>query len=243
MAVTQVGSILGYFSRSSAYLGLLFATRLQPKLLMTPAKYERLHFFARPFSVASRVTHYHRFPRLVVKYVDLPILFYPFMSKDFYFQSHLHAPPALCGGRYAFTCVIAADRFLKCQRQESKTCNVIRGAGNEDGIWIVVGGRRHKPQFSYFWWALTQPHGSYWVRVAAYLFGNVLRLCCSEVMLDVTSFSPVAKSLSEFRAAPHHVVLAPTHRSIFDSFLLSFALFSIPELQIDLPSVAVADES
>jgi glycerol-3-phosphate O-acyltransferase len=39
-----------------------------------------------------------------------------------------------------------------------------------------------------------------------------------------------------------HIVLAPTHRSFYDFLLVSFIAFSIPELKVQIPNIAAADE-
>merc|ERR1712154_397052 len=39
-----------------------------------------------------------------------------------------------------------------------------------------------------------------------------------------------------------NIILAPTHRSLLDFLVLSYMTFALPELQIDIPKIAAADD-
>jgi hypothetical protein len=166
------------------------------------------------------------------------------MSRSFYFDSDILAPVELQGDRYLFLCAVAAERFLSNQLSKSTNGTASRSPrlrNVPNGVGLVIGGRAQQPRHSDFWTVLTEPRGNYYMRIAVWIFAKILRSTCDEVIIDVSSFSDVALA-SSHSASPLHVVLAPTHRSLFDTLLLSYALFCVPELQLDTPSVAAADD-
>jgi glycerol-3-phosphate O-acyltransferase len=63
--------------------------------------------------------------------------------------------------------------------------------------------------------------------------------------IDLNSFSQISQAMAELKCRSGeslNVVLAPTHRSFFDFLLISYVLFSLPEVQLDLPYIAAAEE-
>jgi dTDP-4-amino-4,6-dideoxygalactose transaminase len=190
VAVTQLGSVLGYFAKSSTYLGLFFTAKVQPKLFMTQPKYERLHYILVqfPLQVATRLLAKVglRSSRLetLAKYIDLPILFFPFMSRSFYFDSDILAPVELQGDRYLFLCAVAAERFLSNQLSKSTSGTASRTPrlrNVPNGVGLVIGGRAQQPRHSDFWTVLTEPRGNYYMRIAVWIFAKILRSTCDEV--------------------------------------------------------------
>lgn len=250
VTITQVGAVLGYFSRPIAYVGLLFYTRLLPKVQLSIEGFERLHcsLVRRPFGICLRLcrllgidtTQATRLTPLI----DLPVLFFPFTSTSFYFRSELTAPPEFSGDRYVFNCVITAHRFL-AESSESTTLEasseVSSAAPNQNISMLRIGGSTHENCSHDAWWALTQPRGGSLIRFAGWVLLKILRKTCSEVTVDAASFNLALKMLQNTKGSPHFV-LAPTHRSFLDFLVLSFVCFSVPELQVELPSIAAAED-
>jgi 1-acyl-sn-glycerol-3-phosphate acyltransferase len=47
---------------------------------------------------------------------------------------------------------------------------------------------------------------------------------------------------SRIKGERRHIILAPNHRSFFDFILISYICFSLPELNIEIPFIAAADD-
>lgn len=242
VAVTQLGSVMGDFSRPVALVGLFFTTKLLPRLNLSIRQYELLHSLAvmYPFRIAlwfcERVGCDTQRMRRLQSFLDLPLLFFPFMTRDFHFRSTLVAPNALHGDRYLFSCTVAARRFVEQSKIDQE-----RGsrALRKHGLSLHrIAGRLHRTSLTDLTWALTQPIGSTTVRLMAWVTNKILRMSFDEVTVDIESFALLRNSCLQ----GNRIVLAPTHRSFFDFILLSFTFFSVPELQIDIPFIAAAAE-
>ena len=248
-AVTQVGCIKGYFSRPTAYLGLLFATKLIPKMKLTAHRFATIHDWCvkLPFDWIIQCRKKFGLSTSQMKrlytYLNLPLLFYPFMNNSYHFHSELIAPSEVNGEHYLMICVSAAHNFIQRSRQnqiqvhqhtkhtsrkQSKHLSLL-------GITELNGSVRGPSLF----WAISQPHGNMLVRITAWLLLQILKRCYTEISVDVQSFSPAL--LAQKETGLSCTILAPTHRSIFDSLILTLICFSVPELQIRMPSIAAAD--
>lgn len=255
VTLTQVGSVLGYFSRPTAYIGLLVATRLLPQARPSLEQFEKLHclLVRRPFGVFLQLCSFLGFDtsqaKRLVPFLDLPVLFFPFMNTSFYFRSELVAPTEFSGDRYVFNSVAASHFFVtKAESSGSGTTTELKAEAsvkgsnlNRDVSFLRVGGSAHRHNTPDAWWALTQPRGSYFIRFAGWLLVKILRATCSEITVDTVSFTSAMSKLKSTEGSPR-LVLAPTHRSLLDFLVLSFVFFSVPELQVDIPSIAAAEE-
>lgn len=240
VAVTQVGSLLGSFGRPTALFGLFVTARLLPKALLTLSQFEMLHFVLvqTPFrTVQSCLSMLKCDTRALEKlglFLDLPLLFYPFMNETYFFQSQLVAPTELDGSRYLFSCTVAAAHFTKKAFPPSEV-EVKRLS------FLSIGGSSHRRDVSDIWWACTQPRGSLFFRLGGYFMAKLFRAICSQVTVDVPSFAAVAAAVHA-QGKDLRLVLVPTHRSFLDFITIGFLLFSLPELQIPFPIILAADE-
>jgi dTDP-4-amino-4,6-dideoxygalactose transaminase/1-acyl-sn-glycerol-3-phosphate acyltransferase/nucleoside-diphosphate-sugar epimerase/acyl-CoA-binding protein len=245
-AITQLGSILGYFSRPTAYCGLLIATRILPKAALSTPTFEKVHklFVKSPFEWTIRFCrrlgyNVKHLERLHI-FLDLPLLFYPFMNNSYYFQSELTAPSHLDGERYLVNCVAAAHIFAEKSDQRLKHHSQSIFTGNSDFMSLfTVCGRKTMDGVPLLCWAVSQPQGNVAVRFVGWLLALILPRCFSDVTVDLKSFSAMQR-VRRATGTPT-IVLVPTHRSMFDFLLLSFVCFSVPELQMQMPHIAAAD--
>ena len=246
-SVPHLGSVLGSCSRVTAYIGFAVSIKILPSLQLKTEQFAFLYFICvqTPFAACVRLleilslTALHRKLSVLLPFLDLPVLFYPFVNNSFVFDSLLKAPQHLDGHRYMFSCIAAAHRFVYenpmtlCEREVRH---------QRDTSNIVIGGKHHCLPMSDIRWALTQPLGSMLIRLAGFLFVKILRSSCSEVSVDAESFAEVARNIASKEDDVLHVVLAPTHRSFYDFILISFLAFSLPELKIKIPHIAAASE-
>jgi 1-acyl-sn-glycerol-3-phosphate acyltransferase len=235
VAITQTGVILGYFSRSTAYLGLWVATRVLPRNL-TASRFKQLHelFVQSSFSALLALHTFCGYSKNQCgrfrRFLDLPVLFFPFMNSSFCFSSNLIPPPDFDGERYMMICLSSASRFLQRERVENA---ILKGAdmqvaGNEQCSWIQA-----------WFWAFTQPKGSIAIRAVAALLNTLLCSIFSSVIVDLGSICDVLRDLKKTQNT--RIILAPTHRSFFDFLLLSYVCFALPELGVDVPFIVSAD--
>ena len=247
VAYLQLGCVMGYFSRLCSYLTLFVSASLVPRLRLDKASYERLHYWVVRLPIEVVVRLLDRFGMTsfgvskVVPFLDLPLLFFPFTKKSFYFQSELVAPDSFNAKRYSFSCGVAAHRFITAITAKGGTLMQRRQISQRTSSSLVVAGEYHHICGSDFTWALSQPKGSYLLRFVAFFVIKILRVVCSTVTVDVASFRNATKHM-DVSKSPAHFVLAPTHRSFFDFVLISFILFSLPELQLDIPLIIAADD-
>jgi dTDP-4-amino-4,6-dideoxygalactose transaminase/nucleoside-diphosphate-sugar epimerase/acyl-CoA-binding protein len=248
-SVPHVGIVLGGCPRVTAYLSFAISVKILPSLRLRAKQFAALYYFLLqvPFSAFVRLLEIagleklHRKLSKLLPFLDLPVLFYPFTNNSFIFESALQAPQHLDGHRYMFTCIAAAHRFLYEMTPLSSTEKGPR-TQLRDTSNILIGGKDHRKLNSDLWWALTQPRGNILVRLVGYLFAKILRSSCTAVSVDVESFAGIARQIVADDNKVVHVVLAPTHRSFYDFVLISFIAFSLPELRIQIPYIAAAQE-
>lgn len=247
-AYLHLGSVLGYFSRSSAMMQLLISAQLIPSSKPT---IETLHMLQSllirsPFELAAVFYEYMGLSNVkltkLLTFIDLPLLFYPFVKDEFYFQSDLNAPACFDVKRYSFSCGVAAHRFISPRQGLGGKMSDTREALKRMSCF-AVGGRNHSHGSSYLWWAFCQPRGDFLFRLVAAFVAYLLWGISTVVTVDLNSFR---KHLSAVRSknknGPVHLVLVPTHRSFLDFILLSYVFFAVPELQVNLPFIVAADE-
>lgn len=247
-AVCQVGAITGYFSRPTAFLGLIFTKRVAPWASLSLESFRRLHSLIVdvPFKTIQRLGTFLGFDTSMMKklsqFLDLPLLFYPFMNAGFHFESELTAPDELDGQRYTFCCTAAAHRFMVDGKKKmaSKAGKPFPDS-TDDLPYLRVAGSLHQQSCQDSWWALTQPRGGYFVRFAGWFIIKILRATCSEVTVDVETFRAIVSQF-ESESEPVTIIIAPTHRSFLDFIVLSFVLFAVPELKVQIPYIAAADD-
>ena len=257
VAVTQLGAILGHFSRLTAYIGLFVTVRMLPGMKVKEGTFRNLHRVLVQIPIDMIVSWFKLFgcrPWPIEKlsklsaFLDLPLLFFRFMNNDFYFASNLVAPDTLDGEKYLFSCATAAERFvssIKASHEKKVSTGGIshNTCGRGHSSVVSLGGAAHKPASGDLWWALSQPQGSFFIRLTGWIFRKILRASSVDVTVDIEWFSltALAKS-SESKGKRPHIVLAPNHRSFFDFFLISYLCFALPELHIEVPFIAAADD-
>ena len=247
VATVQLGSILGYFDRATAYIALSVSTRLMPSLQLSTESYELVHslLVLGPIRIILKVCKFVGYAPIhlskLIGFLNLPLLFFPFTNKSFHFRSELIAPDTVDGERYLFSCIVAAHRFVVAAQSRTRPANSAVEA-NQDMTKLIVGGSAHDAPCSDLWWALSQPRGSYFIRLAGFFFRKILRVAAFAVTVDATSFAPAIAALCSKDNSTVYLILAPTHRSFFDFILLSYLFFDVPELCIDIPFVAAAEE-
>ena len=244
IVVTHLGVFMRYFSRFTVYIGLFATKTLLPRLKPGRNLFRRLHsvLVVGPFKLALRASEIAGFDfskaQKVLPFLDLPVLFFSFSTSSYFFSSELVAPSVFVGDRYAFQSAVAAHEFSKelTRRGNGRDCRLARnysigGAGNMVSSSAMV-----------FLWAFGQPRGRVVERIAAWFLSILLRTVCTDVTVDVESFSRSLHLTRPSEDGRRKLLLAPTHRSFFDFLLVSYLCFSIPELQIDLPVIATAAE-
>lgn len=253
VAYLHLGCVLGYFKRTTAYLSLLAGAQVMPTLVPSNYFYDQVHsiFIRAPMqavmSLCGLIGYSTEGFTELFSFLDLPLLFFPFVKNSFCFQSDLVAPKCFDPKRYVFSCGVAAHRFLSATRTKtneniSSSCRRAIPGDQPSLSTVMVGGRACHVGSSDFWWAFSQPKGGYLIRFMAFLFIKILRAVCSVVTVDVTSFRGVLSSIKSQQSRRVFLVLAPTHRSFFDFILLSYVFFALPELQIDIPFIVAADD-
>jgi thioester reductase-like protein len=246
-SVPHLGSVLGSCSRVTAYIAFAISIKILPSLHLKREQFAFVYnvLVQAPFGACVQLVKVlslsatHRKLSTVLSFLDLPVLFYPFVNNSFVFESLLLAPQHLDGQRYMFSCIAAAHRFVY---ENPTTLRKRMELYPRDTSKILIGGKHHRMHKSDLWWALTQPLGSMLIRIAGLLFVKILRCSCTEVSVDAESFAEVAKTIASNDDKALHVVLAPTHRSFYDFILISFLAFSLPELKIKIPHIAAAHE-
>lgn len=145
-----------------------------------------------------------------------------------------------------FSSILAAENFVDAiNKKEKKEGNrmVKLDVNDEDSSAFLIAGKKHRGRSSDIWWALTQPKGSYIIRLVGVLISKILRLTTTSVTVDMESMAKIARAIEESTdESKPYIILAPTHRSYFDFILLSFISFSLPEIGISIPNIAAADD-
>ena len=256
-AITHLGSVCGHVDRTVAYAGLLLSTKLFPWLGLRLATFRQLHAILvrtpvdRVLKICKRLRLRSAFVRdldALSPVLDLPMLFFPFANRSFYFQSQIRAPDDFNGERYMFSCAVAAHRFIemienrrnriKKGRLEDSSSHPQRNCRN--ACSINVAGKCHVTPASDLWWALTQPTGSLTIRFGAWILSKIFRRTAREIGVDVASYAALARMLASTDASS--VILAPTHRSFYDFLITSYISFALPELGVGIPHIAAASD-
>jgi len=247
-AYLHLGAVLGYFSRSNALMQLFVSAQIIPGSKPTIDTLRTLQtlLIRSPFQLVAECYDYMGMSSLNIKklltFLDLPLLFYPFVKDDFHFQSELDAPLCFDAQRYSFSCGVAAHRFISSRRgSEGKESHGHEATKRMSTF--AVGGKNHSHGSSCLWWAFCQPRGDIILRLMAAFVTCILRRISTVVTVDLNSFREQLSAVRSMNEnGPVHLVLAPTHRSFLDFILLSYLFFSVPELRVNLPFIVAADE-
>ncbi|KAL3756911.1 hypothetical protein ACHAWU_005915 [Discostella pseudostelligera] len=255
--VTHLGAVCGHVNRVIAYAGLLFSTRLFPWFNFNLDSFQRLHFMLVRKSLDAVLDVCALLPwkarifrdlKALSPLIDLPMLFFPFANKSFYFESDFDVPLDFNGDRYMFSCAVAAHRFIKKiekqRRRRSVRCNSnVREYSIDSSRSILIAGANHVKPVSDLWWALTQPKGSMIIRFGGWILTKIFRFTSVEIEVDIASFQSLSRALSSSSESDTlHAVIAPTHRSFYDFLIVSYICFSLPELGFDMPHIAAASD-
>ena len=166
-------------------------------------------------------------------FLNLPILFKPFTERAFYFKSSISKPSKFDDEEYMVLCGLAGEKFRE------------KIGGNKKGTDLknlVIAGRRAREGWSSdLLWACGQPRGNGWIRLVGFVLVKILRMTVEEVTVDVASFQALAREIKGKKEGTT-IVLAPTHRSMYDFLLLSYLAFTVPELSLEIPSIAAAND-
>jgi len=266
-AITHMGSLCGHVHRVVAYSGLLLSTKLFPRLQFSLDAFDLLHSLLIRTSIDALLRLCDKLPwkpefaqelKMLGQVLDLPLVFFPFANQSFYFRSELSPPGDFNSERYMFSCVVAAHRFIRMieakRRKHSKYYNSLNFReypnyahnsvkADRNISSIVVAGAEHTMPFSDFWWALTQPQGSIFIRFLGWILAKVFRHTVTEIEIDVASFVEYARALSTLSNSDRpNVIIAPTHRSLYDFLIVSYICFSLPELGLEMPHIAAASD-
>jgi len=258
-AITQLGSVKGHVDRVASYIGLFITFKIFLSVNLTYDKFRILHrsFVCAPLSILNSLCHKVGWKPLFLRklekirpFLDLPLLFFPFTTRTFHFQSQLIAPKSMNGERYMFNCALAAESFVNAIENKitggemAENRAGIRSSDKHADIQIIAG-RNHISKSWDSWWAMTQPMGNYAIRLIGWIVIKLLRRITTEVSVDLNSFALAmcaAENIKEEGSNEPCIVLVPTHRSFLDFILLSFLAFSLPELGIKVPYIAAADD-
>jgi perosamine synthetase len=263
-ATVQLGSAKNHAGKFTTYLVFLVSCKIFLAMDLTFKQFRKVHrnLVHLPLSCLQRVCK--RFglrPRSLrnleklMPLIDLPVLFFPFSSSTFHFESDLVAPVTFNGERYMFSCILAAEQFILSPRQRKQSQ---QGAHKENEEIVmksdrmVIAGKNCPSPYSDLLWCMMQPRGNIVIRFVGWIVIKLLRAVTSEVTLDTGSFSSITRAVTEIQHSVRNqeeslqnktfIILAPTHRSFLDFIILSFIAFQVPELGIPIPSIAAADE-
>ena len=237
----QFAPIVGYAHRLEAYFASILGPRILSSLNPQSKFFPSIHSFL-CHGPAKALLWLFKLLGLesqgfekATAFLDLPVLFFPFMKGSFFFDSELSVPKDFKREWYAVNCAFAAHRFLK-------GVDAIKSTGLQNDMKALqIGGKLHRNLLPDILWAASQPVGDFLTRAAGYIFTKILRCTCSSVTVDLESFSRLV-DIADSEGPQKSIVLAPTHRSFFDFILLSYLIFSIPELSFEIPFIIAADE-
>mmetsp|Transcript_40059 Transcript_40059/g.96714 ORF Transcript_40059/g.96714 Transcript_40059/m.96714 type:complete len:2288 (-) Transcript_40059:1058-7921(-) len=255
IAQCHLAVITGSVSRAVAQFALFIAAKAMPSTAPSSSFYHQLHtcFIQRPIRLLVSVLNWLNYTDgglgKISPFLELPLLFFPFVKEPFHFQTDLVAGDDFDAKRYAFGCGVAAHRFLLSFRSKKTKIAEKKGMQNR-GIstrnhnikCYPIGGRRLQPKLSDSLWAISQPRGSYLTRLTGMLFRKILRRVADAVTVDLLSFRQISAVIRAAEEDGTCIILAPTHRSFFDFLLLSYLFFSVPELRLDIPFIIAASE-
>jgi hypothetical protein len=235
--ITQAGAVLGTFRRTTAYVGLLVSSRIMPSLSLSVKQFEFLHAWVtgHPFRLLVKCFDVlginSKELRRLASFLDLPVLFFPFMNKSFYFSSALVAPQDIDGQRYAVSCVSASHDFI----QQNSRCASTSPVGHLG--CMKIGGSTNSHRSDGVLWGITQPEGNFLVRLSSFLLARLFRTVFTEVTMDLASFFQAFEDAKQEKNSL--IILVPTRRSFLDQYILGHSLFSFPEC--GLPATAATD--
>ena len=253
-AIVQLGCAKGHIDKNVAYFVLLVSFKIFSSFDLTLESFSKVHriFVHWPFLGIKGVCNFLGLkPRFLhdlekcTPFVDLPVLFFPFTSSTFCFESDLKAPLEFNAERYMFSSTLAAERFVDKLSKGPNTASIAKPPSRGDSS-IIIAGKRSKRPLSDLLWCLSQPNGNYAIRIVGWIVIKLLRAIATEVTIDMDCFTKVINAMEDCKAKDSTskviVVLAPTHRSYLDFILLSFITFALPEIGIAIPNIAAADD-
>ena len=259
ITITHVGVVFGYMSRLVVYIGMVFTVKLFPWLNLNLDTYRKVHTaiivspldflcgFLGKVGIGQSIS---RDLRLIFPFLDLPLLFFPFTNKSFYFRSEIDALPDFDGQRYMLNCALAAEKFVQRIGSKTKTdaCSGAddlavqeEGMSNRPCSQLVIAGASHRPILLDSLWALSQPRGNIVIRTVGWLLIKIFRMTLEELTVDISKIVRLAEAKKKV-GRPCHIILAPTHRSLYDFLIVTFIAFALPELGVDLPYIAAAED-
>jgi perosamine synthetase len=258
-AVLQLGAANNHFGKSTTYLLFILSFKILLAMDLTLKNFRKVHrlLVHWPLALIKDVCEccnlrprFLRDLEKVMPFLDLPLLFFPFTSATFHFESDLVAPMSFNAERYMFSSVLAAEKFvISLSQRKHRKALVIQPVikGNR----IIMAGKKCPRPISDLLWCMMQPRGNIAIRFIGWIVIKLLRVIASEVTIDIDSFTSIARAVKESQDAAMYkndsnnktfVILAPTHRSFLDFIILSFITFHLPELGIPIPSIAAAND-
>jgi 1-acyl-sn-glycerol-3-phosphate acyltransferase len=131
-----------------------------------------------------------------------------------------------------------APGFVPREYVETICAGLHRWVLKRDDRMQPIAGRRHHAPDSDLAFAAGRPRGNLAVRALAYGLRKGMRSLYDRVTFDRPSFEEaLAKAPPDTR-----LVLAPNHRSFVDFLVVPYLCFAHPELRIDVPAIAAAQE-
>ncbi len=103
---------------------------------------------------------------------------------------------------------------------------------------LSIAGRRHQPAVGDLRWMLRQPRGSWMHRLLGWLIAKALRRGTERVTFDEPSFE---RALARIPPGDG-LIIVPAHRSYADFVLLPYLCFTRPDLPMEIPYIAAAEE-
>jgi dTDP-4-amino-4,6-dideoxygalactose transaminase/acyl-CoA-binding protein/nucleoside-diphosphate-sugar epimerase len=252
-AIVQLGTANGHVSSVIAYTVILISFNILLAVDLSFESFKKVHkiFVHGPLIMVSSLCETFRIQpplqksmKKLRRFIDLPVLFFPFTTVTYYFRSELKVPVSFNSERYMFSCVVAAENFIHSMKVEGEG----RVARRMNDSKAVIAGSNSKPPKSDLIWSLMQPAGNFAIRFTGYIVIKILRVISTKVQVDLTSLSEVQRNIHALkRKLGHeynriHIILAPTHRSVLDFILISFVAFSLPETGLQIPMIAASDE-
>lgn len=258
-AIVQLGSANNHVERTTAYMVILLSFKIFLAMDLTLENFRKVHrvlvhwplnFVKGTCEILRLRPKFLRSFEKLEPFLDLPLLFFPFTSSTFHFESDLQTPTTFNAERYMFSCVLAAEKFVISLRNRIETKPQ---AGSTSPIFddnrIIIAGQRGPRPLSDLLWCIMQPQGNFAIRFTGLIVIKLLRSITSEVTIDVESFGTIMRAIKEAQSSANSnvddktfIVLAPTHRSFLDFIILSFISFQLPELRITIPNIAAADD-
>ena len=138
-----------------------------------------------------------------------------------------------------------SDKLFRREQYIELACmGVFRHLLKRDDTQMLLGGRKLKDAgplgttITDLQWVASQPNGNWAIRTFAFAVRQALRQSTSQVTFDRASF---AQAVAATPPGTLHVLI-PTHRSYMDFLLCSYLFFARPDLGIQIPHIAAAEE-